>query len=108
MVGYILGLGDRHPFNILIDMSTAELIHIDLGLAFDQVRVSCGLLVIKLMLCWVVLIVLPETHSCSPHSTLMFIQAKLLKIPETIPFRLTQDIVDGCVCVCPASVSSGF
>jgi serine-protein kinase ATM len=36
MVGYILGLGDRHLMNILIDESTAEFIHIDLGIAFDQ------------------------------------------------------------------------
>lgn len=31
MVGYILGLGDRHISNILIDKKTAELIHIDFG-----------------------------------------------------------------------------
>jgi len=31
MVGYILGLGDRHVQNILIDKNTAELIHIDFG-----------------------------------------------------------------------------
>ena len=36
MVGYILGLGDRHVQNILIDRKTAELIHIDFGIAFDQ------------------------------------------------------------------------
>ncbi|ORX90217.1 hypothetical protein K493DRAFT_288362 [Basidiobolus meristosporus CBS 931.73] len=36
MTGYILGLGDRHAQNILIDKNTAELIHIDLGIAFDQ------------------------------------------------------------------------
>lgn len=30
-VGYILGLGDRHVQNILIDEQTAELVHIDLG-----------------------------------------------------------------------------
>lgn len=35
MVGYILGLGDRHVENILLDKSTAELIHIDLGIAFE-------------------------------------------------------------------------
>jgi len=57
MVGYILGLGDRHMQNILIDKSTAELIHIDLGIAFEQ--------------------------------------GKILPTPERIPFRLTQDIVDG-------------
>jgi ataxia telangiectasia mutated family protein len=36
MVGYILGLGDRHMMNILIDTRTAELVHIDLGVAFEQ------------------------------------------------------------------------
>lgn len=30
-VGYIVGLGDRHIQNILIDVQTAELVHIDLG-----------------------------------------------------------------------------
>lgn len=57
MVGYILGLGDRHCNNILLDQSTGEPIHIDLGVAFDQGR--------------------------------------RLPIPETVPFRLTRDIVDG-------------
>ena len=57
MVGYILGLGDRHVQNILLDMSTAELIHIDLGVAFEQ--------------------------------------GKILPTPETIPFRLSRDIIDG-------------
>lgn len=32
IVGYILGLGDRHVLNILIDKNTAEFIHIDLGM----------------------------------------------------------------------------
>ena len=31
IVGYIVGLGDRHVQNILIDFITAELVHIDLG-----------------------------------------------------------------------------
>ncbi|XP_047544765.1 serine-protein kinase ATM isoform X2 [Vanessa atalanta] len=57
MVGYIMGLGDRHVQNILIDTTTAELIHIDFGIAFDQ--------------------------------------GKTLPTPETVPFRLTQDIVAG-------------
>ncbi|XP_068241654.1 serine-protein kinase ATM isoform X2 [Palaemon carinicauda] len=57
MVGYILGLGDRHVENILLDKSTAELIHIDLGIAFDF--------------------------------------GKILPTPETVPFRLTQDVLDG-------------
>ncbi|OXB72350.1 UNVERIFIED_CONTAM: hypothetical protein H355_006200 [Colinus virginianus] len=57
IVGYILGLGDRHVHNILIDEQTAELVHIDQGVAFEQ--------------------------------------GKILPTPETVPFRLTRDIVDG-------------
>ncbi|KAF7308746.1 Serine/threonine-protein kinase Tel1 [Mycena kentingensis (nom. inval.)] len=36
IVGHVLGLGDRHCSNILIDTSTGEVVHIDLGIAFDQ------------------------------------------------------------------------
>lgn len=57
MVGHVLGLGDRHCNNILLDKRSGEPIHIDLGVAFDQ--------------------------------------GKRLPIPETVPFRLTRDIVDG-------------
>ncbi|KAK3095904.1 hypothetical protein FSP39_020638 [Pinctada imbricata] len=57
IVGYILGLGDRHVQNILVDVNTAEFVHIDLGVAFEQGRI--------------------------------------LPTPETVPFRLTRDIVDG-------------
>ena len=39
MVGHILGLGDRHTNNILIDNYTGEIIHIDLGIAFDQGKI---------------------------------------------------------------------
>lgn len=55
MIGYILGLGDRHVQNILIDQTTAEVIHIDFGIAFEQ--------------------------------------GKVLPTPETVPFRLTRDMV---------------
>ncbi|KAH9916328.1 uncharacterized protein B0H18DRAFT_884948 [Fomitopsis serialis] len=36
IVGHILGLGDRHCSNILMDNATGEMVHIDLGIAFDQ------------------------------------------------------------------------
>ena len=36
MVGYIIGLGDRHSQNILIDVGTGEVVHIDLGVAFER------------------------------------------------------------------------
>jgi ataxia telangiectasia mutated family protein len=37
IVGHVLGLGDRHLSNILLDAVTGEVVHIDLGIAFDQV-----------------------------------------------------------------------
>lgn len=57
ILGYIVGLGDRHCSNLLVDTATGEVVHIDLGIAFDQ--------------------------------------GKQLHIPETVPFRLTRDMVDG-------------
>ena len=35
MVGYILGLGDRHPSNLLIDKYTGQVVHIDFGDCFE-------------------------------------------------------------------------
>jgi serine-protein kinase ATM len=57
ILGYVLGLGDRHGHNVLLDEQTGEVVHIDLGVAFEAGRV--------------------------------------LPVPETVPFRLTRDIVDG-------------
>lgn len=57
MIGYVVGLGDRHCQNIMIDRLSGELIHIDLNMIFEL--------------------------------------GKHLRIPETVPFRLTRDIVDG-------------
>ncbi|RVD89026.1 uncharacterized protein DFL_000050 [Arthrobotrys flagrans] len=39
IVGHILGLGDRHPENILFDKRSGEVVHIDFGIAFEQGRV---------------------------------------------------------------------
>lgn len=60
MVGYILGIGDRHVSNILIDEQSAELVHIDFGIAFEQ--------------------------------------SKCLPTPETVPFRMTRDLVAAMGC----------
>jgi len=35
MVGYILGLGDRHPSNLMLDRNTGKIIHIDFGDCFE-------------------------------------------------------------------------
>lgn len=54
MVGHILGLGDRHLDNILMDFFSGQIVHIDYNVCFDK--------------------------------------GQRLKIPEIVPFRLTQTI----------------
>lgn len=34
-VGYILGLGDRHPSNLMLDRYSGKLLHIDFGDCFE-------------------------------------------------------------------------
>lgn len=36
IVGYILGLGDRHLDNILVDFSSGDVVHIDYNVCFDK------------------------------------------------------------------------
>ena len=36
IVGYVLGIGDRHANNILVHQRTAEVVHIDFGVTFEQ------------------------------------------------------------------------
>jgi ataxia telangiectasia mutated family protein len=57
MIGHILGIGDRHTHNILLNNKSGAVVHIDFGIVFGQ--------------------------------------GKVLTTPETVPFRLTPDIVDG-------------
>jgi hypothetical protein len=54
IVGWVLGLGDRHLDNLLLDATTGEVVHIDYNVCFDK-----GL---------------------------------DLKVPEIVPFRLTQTL----------------
>lgn len=35
MVGYILGLGDRHPSNLMLDRLSGKIVHIDFGDCFE-------------------------------------------------------------------------
>ena len=35
MVGHVLGLGDRHPSNIMLDRFSGKLVHIDFGDCFE-------------------------------------------------------------------------
>ncbi|OCF57218.1 hypothetical protein L486_04674 [Kwoniella mangroviensis CBS 10435] len=56
MIGYVLGLGDRHGENILFDGLSGDTVHVDLNCLFDK--------------------------------------GKTFEIPERVPFRLTQNMVD--------------
>ena len=38
MVGYLLGLGDRHGENILFDASNGDTVHVDLNCLFNKGR----------------------------------------------------------------------
>ncbi|TFK25977.1 atypical/PIKK/ATR protein kinase [Coprinopsis marcescibilis] len=57
MVGFILGLGDRHCENILLDVNSGDVVHVDFNCLFEK--------------------------------------GKALQTPERVPFRLTQNLVDG-------------
>ncbi|KAH9948812.1 hypothetical protein B0H21DRAFT_777700 [Amylocystis lapponica] len=57
MIGFILGLGDRHCENILLDMNSGDVVHVDFNCLFEK--------------------------------------GKTLETPERVPFRLTQNIIDG-------------
>ncbi|KAM0786662.1 hypothetical protein ACM66B_002111 [Microbotryomycetes sp. NB124-2] len=57
MIGHIVGLGDRHTSNALVDEKLGEVVQIDFGIAFES--------------------------------------GKRLPIPELVPFRLTQNVIDG-------------
>ncbi|KAF1989999.1 hypothetical protein K402DRAFT_460730 [Aulographum hederae CBS 113979] len=39
ILGHVLGLGDRHCHNILLDERSGEVVHIDLGVAFEAGRI---------------------------------------------------------------------
>ena len=56
VIGYVIGLGDRHLDNLLVDLKSGEIIHIDYNCCFEK--------------------------------------GKNLRIPERVPCRLTQNIVN--------------
>lgn len=56
IVGWFMGLGDRHAENILFDSNTGDTVHVDLNCIFGK--------------------------------------GKELQVPEKVPYRLTQNIVD--------------
>ena len=41
-VGYVLGLGDRHSENILLDATTGAAVHVDFNCLFEKVDFPLG------------------------------------------------------------------
>ena len=41
VVGYILGLGDRHGENILFDSTSGDCVHVDFNCLFNRVSENC-------------------------------------------------------------------
>ncbi|XP_050421824.1 serine/threonine-protein kinase SMG1 [Adelges cooleyi] len=54
IIGYIIGLGDRHLDNVLVNLQSGEVVHIDYNVCFEK--------------------------------------GKTLRVPEKVPFRLTQNL----------------
>lgn len=36
MIGYVIGLGDRHLDNVLVDFDSGEMVHIDYNVCFEK------------------------------------------------------------------------
>ena len=84
MIGYVLGLvdgdqfrhsssrlGDRHGENILFDGLTGDAVHVDFNCLFEKVYPISGL-----------------------GGGILTAQGRTFTIPERVPFRLTQNLVD--------------
>lgn len=56
VIGYIIGLGDRHLDNTMVDFGSGEVVHIDFNVCFEK--------------------------------------GKRLRVPELVPFRMTQNMVN--------------
>lgn len=54
-IGSVIGLGDRHLDNFLVNISTGQVVHVDYNVCFEK--------------------------------------GKSLRVPETVPFRLTGNII---------------
>ena len=52
MVGYILGLGDRHGENILFDSTNGDCVHVDFNCLFNRVGFALCIIMHDCMIDW--------------------------------------------------------
>ncbi len=79
MIGYTIGLGDRHLDNILMDFGTGEVVHIDYSAS-------------SALICVFAISVNPLTLLWRYDADVCFEKGLQLKVPERVPFRMTQNM----------------
>ena len=101
MVGYILGLGDRHPSNLMLDRFTGKIIHIDFGDCFGQS--SCYIYAcVRVCVFVCVCVCQMGVPRCAAAEYARIwgtgsdteVAMHRDKFPEKIPFRLTRMLVN--------------
>jgi hypothetical protein len=53
-VGYVLGLGDRHPSNLVLHRRSGKILHIDFGDCFEVCACVCARVCLCVGVCWCV------------------------------------------------------
>ena len=64
MVGYILGLGDRHGENVLFDSTNGDCVHVDFNCLFNKVCFKKISVQGKPISYWFLFYTLPSCHCC--------------------------------------------
>lgn len=87
--GSATGLGDRHGSNVMIDVSTGGLLHIDFGMAFGECPAHAQLARNHAPF------PSPATYDRRhpPHRICAGFATTTLPVPELIPFRLTRQML---------------
>lgn len=83
MVGYIIGLGDRHLDNVLIDMTTGEVVHIDYNVCFEKGNLKNALSYSNERFLFLAI---------KRNNLNFYLKGKSLRVPEKVPFRMTHNI----------------